>query len=531
MLLSLRRLMLLMPLLAGFGAHAASIGEIDVRSRLGEPLQARVPIDLDMDSISGSDCVRIVGPARRQPALATARVTLSSQDGRNYVSIVTDKAINDPVLDLSLRTYCGASLQKDFIVLLSPGSLAPTAAPATAVVADTVTTTKPARPITTPRASIPRRGADTAPSATRHKPVSGSFLKLDYDHENFGRTASGSAPGRQAEQPANTGDMRTPTDLPNNSGATPSGQTGGTTPPNAASGTTIRNDTGMPIQAPVPDRTPSWYDRLFSPYLLLLPVLLAVVGALWLKRRKPRSRFQNEPSLVMNTLFPPEPEIQPMLARRTQDLPAHEPPPVEPTKARPLPTATEPPPPSRLTTEAMEHMMGIDASASQSAEIPVEPQDSFDHVMELAEVMLAFGRSGQAIEALSRHIHANPRQSVDPWLKLLDLYHQSDLHAEFDALATDLHSHYNIAMPDRDDFAAGQAENHEPGPPTLESLPHIMSRLIESWGTQEALDYLNKLLEDNRGGQRLGFSMAMVRDILLLRDILRQICPGSAFPH
>jgi hypothetical protein len=170
----------------------------------------------------------------------------------------------------------------------------------------------------------------------------------------------------------------------------------------------------------------------------------------------------------------------------------------------------------------------INADTSHDGGFSVDKHESFDHVMELAEVMLAFGRSGQAIEALSQHIRENPRQSLDPWLKLLDLYYQSNLRTEFEALAADLHKYYNVAIFDWADFAASSASLPQSGPLTLESLPHVMGRLTEYWGTQAGLDYVDKVLADNRGGQRLGFSMPIVRDILLLRDILRQICAVSA---
>ncbi|MDD4882162.1 MAG: hypothetical protein PHX10_11350, partial [Gallionellaceae bacterium] len=438
--------MLLIPLLAGFGVHAASIGAIDVSSHLGEPLQARVPIDLDGVSISGDDCVHIVGPARRHPVLSTAVVTLVSRDGHNFVSIVTDKPINDPLFDLSLRTYCGPSLQKDFVILLSPDSLTPAAAAVPAmvditvptVVADAVAPARPVRRATTPRASTPRRAAVAAPAARRHKAASISVLRLDYGHEAFGRQADGIAQTRLAEHPAeaankpSTSDrlvLQAPTELPAGAGAMPPDQAGQsyrpqTEPAGTPTGPVAGN--GGAIQAPAPAPVaPPWYARLSGIYLLLPLILLAGAGALWLIRRRPRSRFQNETLPDLNTLFPSEPETQPRHATLTLDLPDHEPPPVEPApvqpaRTRPMPTEAAPPPPSRLTTEAMEHMMGLGAPAGPAEEIQVEHQDSFDHVMELAEVMLAFGRSGQAIEALSRHIHANPRQSVDPWLKLLD---------------------------------------------------------------------------------------------------------------
>ena len=588
---SLRRLMVLIPMLSSLGAQAMSIGDINVTSHLGEPLRATVPIELDEDTLPGAACVRIVGPARVHPDLSDARLELLGQDRRKVIAISTSKRVGDPVLDLTLRAEgCGPTMQKDFLILLSPRDVA--AAPAARPVPPRISRAEPTRP------------AARTPAPPAARPTTRFALKLDYDDTAFGQLAEKLVqrkqaayraaakrrsqasrladplppytqglqtkvepiPGKPAQglpesrpvapmapagrpvvpaAPQPSGDRLVlavpPADFqPAMPGSPEAAATTGDSPPPpeatesaATTGAAARpgGDRGLSAPAPQPDASRRWYAWFLNPYNLLLPLLLilaALAIALWLKQRRPQSRFLDKTAPGLHTLFPAdpdEPQPHPLLSR---NLPPIEEGFVEPPQAASLLAETlEPRPPSQ-PVRAMEFTPGIGAKAIESEAFSVEQHDSFDHVMELAEVMLAFGRSGQAIDALSQHIRDNPRQSVDPWFKLLDLYYQSSQRTEFEALAADLHKHYNIAIIEWDQFASSPASSLQDGPLTLESLPHIMSRLTENWGTPAGLDYINKLLADNRGGQRLGFSIPVVRDILLLRDILRQICPVAA---
>jgi hypothetical protein len=57
-------------------------------------------------------------------------------------------------------------------------------------------------------------------------------------------------------------------------------------------------------------------------------------------------------------------------------------------------------------------------------------------------------------------------------------------------------------------------------PRSLEEFPHILAKLAEGWGSKDAQEFLNHLLQDNRGGERQGFSMEVLQEILLLSAIL-----------
>lgn len=143
-----------------------------------------------------------------------------------------------------------------------------------------------------------------------------------------------------------------------------------------------------------------------------------------------------------------------------------------------------------------------------------EAPPSSEHVLELAEIMMSFGRAEGAAQTLSEFLRDYPKESIIPWLKLLDLYHSSGRRGEYDDLAPKLNRAFNAKVPDWEHFS---------GPTTSESVEqfgHIMARINASWPNQDCLDYLTELLRDNRAGARVGFPLGVIDDILLLKAML-----------
>lgn len=155
--------------------------------------------------------------------------------------------------------------------------------------------------------------------------------------------------------------------------------------------------------------------------------------------------------------------------------------------------------------------LSFDQSARPANE---EAPPSPEHVLELAEIMMSFGRAEGAAQTLSEFLRDYPKESIIPWLKLLDLYHSSGRRGEYDDLAPKLNRAFNAKVPDWEHFS---------GPTTSESVEqfgHIMARINASWPNQDCLDYLTELLRDNRAGARVGFPLGVIDDILLLKAML-----------
>lgn len=153
----------------------------------------------------------------------------------------------------------------------------------------------------------------------------------------------------------------------------------------------------------------------------------------------------------------------------------------------------------------------IDQSAQSANE---EEAPSHEHVLELAEIMMSFGRAEGAAQTLSDFLRDYPKESLVPWLKLLDLYHKGGRRGEYDDLAPKLNRAFNVKVPQWEEFT---------GPITSESVEqfaHIMARVNATWPGQDCLDYLTELLRDNRAGTRIGFPLGVIDDILLLKSML-----------
>ncbi|MEN3109891.1 FimV family protein [Uliginosibacterium paludis] len=157
-------------------------------------------------------------------------------------------------------------------------------------------------------------------------------------------------------------------------------------------------------------------------------------------------------------------------------------------------------------------------SILQIVEGDVEEHDS---AVELADIMMSFGRVQGAAQTLADFIRVNPKQAVKPWIKLLEVYRAADMRPEYEALCSRLNKTFNVRPAPWDEFELARQ-----APDSLENLPHIVSRLTESWGRRECQAFLHTLLRDNRQGTRSGFPLAIIDEILLLLSILeRQLGP------
>ncbi|MBU0753419.1 MAG: hypothetical protein KJ787_14120 [Gammaproteobacteria bacterium] len=135
-----------------------------------------------------------------------------------------------------------------------------------------------------------------------------------------------------------------------------------------------------------------------------------------------------------------------------------------------------------------------------------------DPTLELAELMESMGLASGAAQALVEHIRGNPAESVQHWLKLLDLYQRSELQDEFSESVHELKSKFNVAIDDWSGAAGGGA--------SLADYPHLAKELTAVWGTDGCGSFLLNLIADTREGTRAGFPRTVVEDILLLRAML-----------
>ena len=154
-------------------------------------------------------------------------------------------------------------------------------------------------------------------------------------------------------------------------------------------------------------------------------------------------------------------------------------------------------------------------SQSLKALVAGKSVNNRNSTIELAEIMLSFGRINSAAEALTAFIEKNPKEAFAPWLKLLEVYRTDGQRTEFDKIAHKLNKTFNVWAVDWDNFDDALSPVH-----SLETTTHIVERLQRLWGTRKCQAYLQYLLRDTRDETRKGFSLAAIDDILCLNDIL-----------
>ena len=224
---------------------------------------------------------------------------------------------------------------------------------------------------------------------------------------------------------------------------------------------------------------------------LLYPLLAAVAalaGWLWWRRRRPGEDGYAYPS--------EDAAVDQAAPEQADDLTEH-------TIAVPTPA------PATAASDSL--ALELDDHDEAEQRIGVAEHDS---ALELAEIMLSFGRVQGAAQTLSDYIHANPRQAIRPWLKLLEVYHGAGMRAEFEALVEQFRRNFNVQQITWDDYTQDLARA------SLEDLPHLIRDVVASWGTAGCLRLLQSHLQDNREGTRAGFPLGVVDDIATLIALL-----------
>ncbi len=177
----------------GTDASALSLGRVTVQSALGEPLKAEIDI-LDINAeeaatlttkVAASETFKAAG-LDYHPAMGNLQTSLQRRpDGRAFIKLSSDRAINDPFVDMILETsWSSGRIVRDYTMLFDPpgARAAGTAVPAPGQIP------APARS----GATLPQIAAPDAPSAAPAKPVASVTKKP---------TANAPAPLKPASQP------------------------------------------------------------------------------------------------------------------------------------------------------------------------------------------------------------------------------------------------------------------------------------------------------------------------------------------
>ncbi len=177
---------------------ALGLGRLNVQSALGEALRAEIDITSLTPEEASSLMVRVAPPeayraagVEYNSALAAAQATLGRRaDGRPYLRVTSDRAVQEPFVDVILElTWASGKLVREFTLLFDPPSArqappvqaaAPTAPMLSPSPSTTQTTAAPAsnRRATAP-APMPRPGAAPRAAAPAANPSAASAQAAD----------------------------------------------------------------------------------------------------------------------------------------------------------------------------------------------------------------------------------------------------------------------------------------------------------------------------------------------------------------
>jgi pilus assembly protein FimV len=555
-------------LLSAGAAGAVSLGKMTVLSPLGSRFEAEVQLlDARADKEPLAECFHLDQKGETDiPMLTRGRLTVVQQAAGLRLHIVSEQTIHEPLLQVRLRMGCGSEMVRNYLLLIDPppGKTLPRPLAHLALGGRSVESSAPdPRPVSETRAIVPDTGqappahsstaAPTAvlragaarPLAPKTGPAGSASDRLqlsagaesDQQHPIWGElplrlstrlsthllnTTSDSrrsilrieykllsALRTQAEQQLSVARQvrqlaATLGELQNKAGGQ-ARQMGSSAAP-VAGATAIEQRRTSAEGTPATEQSDWWLEA---------GLLLGLIGGLsvWLRRRSGKQARRQEIALSAEQAIDSGQDtgwnLQPL---RHDDTPT--------IVSRSEPTASA----LRFSDAASEST--VFARRGENSEV--------DAVLELTEIMVSFGRIQGAEQALEEFIEQQPTAAVTPWLKLLEIHQQSGQREAFEALALKLSQRFNVAPPDWDADDVGEAgaaivsARDDPAAsidqilthlPAIGKLPHICSELSRTWNSPECLAYLNTLLRDNRNGERKGFAIGSVRELLFLIDL------------
>lgn len=482
------------------------MGDISVRSHLGQPLDATVTL-LEAPAGTTADCFSLTASTDSIAPPLRATLSIERTDGRARLHVRTASPVNDPIAQFVLISDCEVRLQREYAILLDPPAAATPALDEDAPAAEQIGPAPVAVPV--PPVSHSRRPRHRGPASAARATHAASPQRTT----PHARPASeNSAPrlvlsgkhdvSRLSETPVA---LRLDTGLPDLTRPRPQGLTATElSDENAALARRLahleaqlaalqrRNDELEAARhaaavanaaPPVPPRSAQW-----PLYLLAMGVLAGLTAlAAWLLRRNRTPR----PMLGADTLWPQTETQEKTLSELSSGVPA------------------EPPSPAQRMSEIAAPPLASDTEVKED-------------ILDQAEVFMAHGHGELAIHLLQEHLREAPNESPVPWLLLLDLLHREGDTAGYAAASAGCRRYFNVNLTDH---PVSQDNENGLG---VEAYPHVLEQLVTVWNTPAIEAFFNDLIYDNRGGTRIGFEPGAYRDILLLRTIAQETLSPAA---
>lgn len=510
--MNLKSVCLLLSLFHASSAIALGLGELSVRSHLGQALHVSVKI-LGANATTAAGCFSLAPGEGAAVPPPRAQLSLEQGNDQALLHIRTPYAINDPIAQFSLISDCESRLRRDYVVLLDPPERGiPVLSQEVPAAAAQAVRAEPASPaLRSARKQQPKQASSPRPSAlgTQTLPARKPATQ-DVQEPRLvlsGRHGANSA-SLALRLDTNLPDMNrphvdtlTPDELSDENTALTrklahlEAQLVALQKRNAEIETkrTSVSTANTPSRANLPAQWPL--------YLLITGLLVAAgILVVWLRQRGTRATAVPLSSMAAAPL----PDLDEMTADSwTDSTPEHR---------RAEPRAHQ----RSAARPESERVLEFEPST------PEQTTEVNDDILDQAEVYMAHGHGDLAIHLLQEHLRDAPDESPVPWLLLLDLLHREGDTEGYTVASTECRRYFNVNL---SGHPVSQESEASQG---LENYPHLLEQMVVVWGTPAVEDFFNDLILDRRGGTRVGFDPGAYRDILLLRAISRSNHPLAA---
>lgn len=549
---------------------ALGLGDIELKSHLGEPLSAQITIS-DIDGFSESSCFSATD-ASDSPVFTKASVTLMQGSEGQRLSITTHEIITEPIVNLRLSFHCDTNLNREYVLLLDPAPLTsteqvatPEPQPASANPANKLTDStkgqiqainKHITALTTPRSSNLAK-EKSAYNEVAKKPVEAA-LPVD---KKLAETNS--------ERPQSAIAITTKPDLGDKIAAKPieikatankpalvisGGNTNSialATQPGLASGLNAPIDPAK-VEASVVPLTPTdaadevammttrlahlekqitnlqnqnaqllieadraknsgfkWLDQpsgWLQDLLIVLSIITILAGAEWLRRKILRNRLNR----TQANWF--ESEAGTLATVTSADS----------SKSNLDNSATTSLNEAVFAQATYDQSSGSSQSRSFTNSPALTSDDKYEseNVLDHADVFIAHGRPALAIQLLQSHLTDLPAESPAIWLKLFNLLTKEGAESEYDQAVIKCKQHFNIKIPSFADATIN-------GKSTIEDYPHVVARIEDTWGSPLATELLNDLIYNQQSQPREGFELGTFEELFFLKQISEILNPSK----
>lgn len=143
--------------------------------------------------------------------------------------------------------------------------------------------------------------------------------------------------------------------------------------------------------------------------------------------------------------------------------------------------------------------------------------EEISDVTQEAEFWISMNDPQRAIEILAAQEQVEHPDSPVPWLFLLDLYRTVADKGKYNCLRDRFISFFNANIPEFEADLSQITTRH------LEDFEHLIDRVCRAWDGNGIIPYLESLLIDDRDGKRAGFDLPVYRDILMLLGIAHEL--------